>query len=199
MRFFTHDVDVNIVNSGDCQPESLESYQVGGLIAREGDASPLTQYFDVSTGQIVDFDQATIDRRRSPPNVGFRWNRGQWIDQRSLAEAKTQKWREIKRARDAVEFGTFMVGAYEFDCDQRSQARIMTAMQAATDARSLGEPFGINWTLTDGTELVLTRTQAIAVGRALQVHVNAQFEKARTLKASIAAATTMEEVIAVAW
>jgi hypothetical protein len=113
--------------------------------------------------------------------------------------SKTQKWREIKTARDAAEFGTFMVGVYEFDCDQRSQARLMTAMQAATDARSLGEPFSIDWTLTDGSVVTLTRAQVIAAGRALQEHVNAQHHRARLLKAEIDAAISKAAVVAVTW
>jgi hypothetical protein len=133
------------------------------------------------------------------PRAGFGWVVGQWVDNRTLIEAKAQKWLEIKQARDASEFGGFDVGPYRFDSDQVSQIRINTAMQAALDARTAGDPFNLDWTLSTDVTVTLTRTQVIAMGRALQAHVYAQHQKAAVLRAAIAAAASVAEVEAITW
>jgi Domain of unknown function (DUF4376) len=198
MRFFVHDAEGNITEAGDCGPTELQLRGGPGLTVREGEASPIRQYYDIATGTVADYDEATV-LRRFAVRQGFRWSRGQWIDERPLSLAKFHKWQEIKRARTAAEFGTFTAGGHELDADRDSQIRLMSAMQSAIDARSLGEPFQLDWTLTDGTEATLTRAQVIGAGRALQQHVNAQQTKAKALKAQIEAATTVAQVDAVVW
>lgn len=199
MKFFTHDAQGNIVNSGDCHPDVLSSYAINGLMARTGDGNPLTQYYDIANDQIANYSQEQIERRAKPPGIGFRWSLGVWVDERSLARAKIDKWQEIKRACDAAEFGGFDIGPYRFDSDQMSQIRINTAMQAALDARIAGDPFSIDWTLANDVTVTLTRTQVIAMGRALQSHVYAQHQRAIVLRAEIAAAISVAEVEAITW
>jgi hypothetical protein len=198
MRFFVHDTEGNITEAGDCSATDMQLRGGPGLTVREGDASPIRQYFDIATETVVDYDDATIQRRFAA-RQGFRWSLGQWIDERPLATAKFQKWQEIKNACRAAEFGTFTVGGYGFDCDLESQTRISSAFQAAMDARTNGEPFSIDWTLADNTDVTLSRAQVIAVGRALQAHVNAQYNKARQKRAQINAATTKAQLDAIVW
>lgn len=199
MEFYVHDAEGNIITSGNCQPENVSLHGGPGLTVVEGMADGREQYVDIPTGELRNYDQDAIARRRMPPGPGFRWSLGQWIDERPLAQAKEQKWNEIKRARIAAEFGTFLVGGYEFDCDKESQTRINSAFQSAMDARTNGEPFSIDWTLSDDTNVTLNRAQVIAVGRALQEHVNAVFDKSRQLRAQIVAATTKEELDGISW
>lgn len=199
VSFFLHDAEGNIASSGQCQSEVLSLMGRPGMTLRTGSASPLSNYFDIASGEVRVYDAEAIQRRERHPGTGFRWSLGQWVDERSLTEAKLQKWESIKAARSVAEFSTFTVGGYVFDADRDSQVRLQSAFQSAMDARTNGEPFSIDWTLSDGTEATLTRAQVIAVGRALQAHVSAQFQKAKTLKAAITAATSIQELDGISW
>lgn len=118
---------------------------------------------------------------------------------RTLDEAKQLKWAEIKRGRDAVEYGGFDWDGSHFDSDETSRSRIQGAVQLARIAQSFGQLYSIDWTLSDNSERTLSGDDMVSVGVALGTHVGAAFETARVLRAQIDAATTTEEVDAVAW
>jgi hypothetical protein len=198
MRYFVTDQDGNIVRCGECQSEVANDIAGPGETFHVGDADCISQYFDIDTEMVCDYSESEIQSRHAY-RPGFRWSRGQWVDERSLDQAKQQKWSEIKRARTAEEFGTFLVGGYEFDCDKDSQTRINSAFQSAMDARTNGEPFSIDWTLADDTNVTLARAQVIAVGRALQEHVNAVYDKSRQLRDQIASAVSIQELDGISW
>lgn len=200
MDYYVYDSEGNIVRSGECQPEVMHLAGGDGLTVAPGKANGKTQYVDIATGELRNYDAEAIERAKQfPPEPGYRWSLGRWIDERDLNQAKFFRWSMIKKARAEEEFGTFLVGGYEFDCDKDSQTRINSAFQAAIDARTNGEPFSIDWTLSDDTNVTLNRAQVIAVGRALQEHVNAVFDKSRQLRAQIIAATTKEELDGISW
>lgn len=196
MNFFTYDADGNIINSGTCQPETLALYSVNGLTAIEGVADPFRHYFDIATGSVRDLDPSVATLRRQPPPLGFRWTRSGLIDERSLAQAKADKWREIKKARAAAEAAGFTVGGYTFDSDPASQAAIAAAVQ---DMSMAGGPATVAWTLANETTVTITATQMRAVLRALRNHIQTQRDKATNLRADIEAATTVAAVDALHW
>lgn len=119
----------------------------------------------------------------------------QWVDPRTLEDLKAQRWREIRGARDAAEFGGFTWDGSTFDSDAMSQSRIMGAAQLA----QLDPAFTIDWTLADNSVRNLSAADMVAVGVALGQHVATQHATARTLRAQIQAATTAAEVEAVSW
>jgi hypothetical protein len=198
MRYYAYDSDGNIVGRGECPQGDIPQSTPGRTVVI-GEADPWAQYYDTGMGVLRDFTPEQAAARRADPGPGYRWSRDRWIDERTLPDAKLRRWQIIKSERAAAEAGTFSVGAYLFDADRASQTRILAAMQAAIDARTSGEPFSLEWTLADGTDVTLTRAQVIAVGRRLQEHMNAQHTRARVCKAAIAAAQTLAEVDAVQW
>lgn len=122
-----------------------------------------------------------------------------WIDARSLDEVKAQRWAQIKAQRDAIEFGGFTWDGDDFDSDVASQARIMGAVQMATLAAMVDQPFSIDWTLATNSVRTLDGGDMAAVGLTLGAHVAQQHETGRSLRAAIEACTTAGEVEAISW
>lgn len=123
----------------------------------------------------------------------FDYETKQWVDTRTLQEAKDQQWEVIKRARSAAELGGFTWDGSVFDSDPISQGRIQGAIQLA----NLSPGFEITWTLANNTTRVLNQADLAAVGVAMGVHVSSLHAKAHLLRERINAANTKEEVSAV--
>lgn len=175
-----------ILQTGIC-PESsfyLKGTQ-DGQAALIGKASDLHDY--IKDGQI------TPKGAQPTPAHIFNYATGQWDLDLSLA--KSQKWAEIKAARDAQEFGTLNWGGYTFQCDEVSQRRIQGAVQLAV----MDTGFSIEWTLADNSAITLTAQHMVEVGQALADHVNQGHVRARQLRAQIDAAQTQNEIDAITW
>lgn len=118
----------------------------------------------------------------------FDYTTKQWIDPRSLDEIKAQKWAEIKKQRDQLEFGGFEFEDNIYDSDQVSQGRIMGAASAGVDQV---------WTLADNTTVELSALQLQQLYSALQAHIAGVHERGRIARQLIFEAETKEEVEAV--
>lgn len=116
-----------------------------------------------------------------------------------LETIKRQKWMEIKQARDLLEFGTFAWNGNIFDGDQLSQQRIGQAAQQAMLAKASEIAYTQEWTLHDNTTIVLSADDMISIALAMGEHINTAHSKARLLRNQLDAATTPEEVSAIAW
>lgn len=112
----------------------------------------------------------------------------QWTDPRSLDEIKAQKWDELKKQRDQIEFGGFEFESSIYDSDQVSQGRIMGAAAAEVDQ---------TWTLANNTTVELTSLQLQQLYAALQIHVASVHERGRIARQLIFNAETKEEVEAI--
>lgn len=119
-----------------------------------------------------------------------------WEDPRTLAQMKHDKWAQIKAARAAAEDGGFAWDGSTFDSDMASNLRISGAVQLA---QIVGGAFSIGWTLADNSVRTLSAAQMVAVGVAAGQHVAAQRATARALREQIQAATTPQELEAIAW
>ena len=122
------------------------------------------------------------------PNHTFDYVIKEWVDLRTLDEIKAQKWQEIKRQRDAIEFGGFEFEGNTYDSDQVSQGRIIGAVMAQVDQ---------NWTLANNTTVDLTASQLTQLYQALQVHIASAHERGRIAREAIQAATTKDQVEAI--
>lgn len=109
--------------------------------------------------------------------------------------AQQEKWSDIKRARDAEEFGTFVWNNHTFDCDETSQRRIQGAVQLA----ALDTNVVMDWTLSDNSSQTFNATELQQIGQALGAHVNACHVKARGLRDQINAAQTEAELSVISW
>lgn len=123
----------------------------------------------------------------------FDYEAGQWT--LDIADAKADAWIRIKKERTAAEFSTFDWGAHTFQCDEASQMRIQAAVQTAM----LDDTTSLIWTLADNSTQTFAAAEIKQIGQALANHVNTCHERGRILRQQIQAATTQEELEAIAW
>ena len=114
----------------------------------------------------------------------------------TLAELKLAKGLEIKRAMSAAINGGFTAGSFTWDSDLAAQQQMQLTWQ---DMKEADGPTTVTWYTSDGAAKTLNLTQFKALARALRNHIQAQKDKAATLRAQIVAATTADEVAAIVW
>ena len=118
----------------------------------------------------------------------------------SLETAKALKWEQIKAQRTALEEGGFdIAGVGRFDSNKESQSKILGASLSAKIASDSGQPYEVNWTLTDNTVALLDAAAMIDVGFKLLAHLDAAHQRSRALYTEIQAAETVEAVNAITW
>ena len=122
-----------------------------------------------------------------------------WIDHRDLAQSKADQAEVIRAAELAAVRGGFVWSTDTFASDEDSQRRITLAMTCAVVAQRDATSMSIDWPLADGSYRTLDEADLVALGQALHAHIAAQMATAQGLYASIAAATTNAEVMAVVW
>lgn len=115
----------------------------------------------------------------------FDYKTRQWLDIRTIHEIKAQKWTEIKKQRDQLEFGGFAFEGNIYDSDQVSQGRIMGAAAAGVDQ---------TWTLANNTTVELSAMQLQQLYATLQAHIASVHERGRIARQLIFGAETKEEV-----
>lgn len=140
--------------------------------------------------RLVDGEIMPSDVPMLPPDEFSAWDdvSGGWIDARSLQEKRAAKWREIKAARDAEEFGVFVWSGHTFNADRPSVARITGAVVLAM----MSPAFADSWTLADNSTLPVNAEQMMAIGAALGMHTSAAHAKAKQIRAQIETATESE-------
>ena len=119
-----------------------------------------------------------------------------WIDARTLDSVKARAWARIKAARSVAEAADFTCGGVVYQADKD---RIVGAAQLALMAQAAGQPYSIDWTLSDNTYLTLDASGMIAVGAALGAHVADAFAIGLHLRGQVAAATSFDELDAIVW
>lgn len=123
----------------------------------------------------------------------FDYETKQWVF--NTAEAKRNKWRQIKERRDQTEIDSFTKDDRTFQSDERSQRRILSTLQMAQSDSSIS----IDWTLADNSTHTFTGTEFLEVGSALAAHVTACHAISSGLRVQIEAATTQAELDAIVW
>lgn len=119
----------------------------------------------------------------------------QWEDPRTLDDFKAAKWTEIKRERDAREFGGFEWDGSTFDTDALSQSRISSAALAAT----LNPPATFDWTLKDNTVRTLTAAEFAQMATDMLAFVALQHAIARDLRTQINNASSEAALNGIHW
>lgn len=158
-------------------PEILELNKIGDKYIDVDDLPNLDQYWGGS-------EWVDMPPQPSPHHV-FDYDSKEWSDPRTLGQIKIQKWSEIKQQRDTAEYGGFSFLGREFDSDQVSQGRIITAAQLGVDT---------DWTLKNNEVVQLSAERLIQLRMALAQHVAAVHEKGRVLRLRINEAKTIDDV-----
>lgn len=172
-------------NSAGVQADAQASGQSYLLVDEEVDLD--THYVNVNTTKLTPYPE-------KPSNAHvFDYNTGAWgFD---LSTAKHEAWSMIKVARDIEEYTVFVWNSYTFDANERSQQRIMAAVQRA----QLDATTTVTWTLSNNTTATFNATELKQIGQALSSHVDSCHDKARTKRAEIEAATTKAALDAITW
>lgn len=148
------------------------------------------------------WDGTVWRERPAAPQPWSQWDAATktWIDARTLGEAKAQQWVVVSAGRDATIFGTLTWNGSVFQIDNDSQQRIQGAVMLAQLAQGAGlNGWTIDWTLADNTVRTLSIADMVAVGLALGSFVQANWNKATTLRAQIEAAQTVDQAAAIVW
>ncbi|OQA29927.1 MAG: hypothetical protein BWY57_03144 [Betaproteobacteria bacterium ADurb.Bin341] len=118
----------------------------------------------------------------------------------TLDELKASKNAEINSARAAANTSTFDHGGKTFSCDQLSRGDIDGVNGEVALTGALPQGFSGAWKAVDNTFLPIADVAAwTAFYRAMVAQGAANFMHAQQLKTQLAAATTAEEVDAIAW
>lgn len=154
-----------------------------------------TIIIDGAGGQINEATGAPIPPQPSEHHT-YDMALDQWVDARTLDDAKASAWERVKLARDAAEQADFACDGATYQADRE---RITGATQLALLAQLADAPYSIDWTLSDNSLRTLDAAGMIAVGAALGEHVAGVFAIGRDLREQIAAATTIEQLDAIQW
>lgn len=140
-------------------------------------------------------DSAILTLKGASPHetASFDYITKQWVY--DLTRHAADIWAKIKAARNAEEFGTFTWNSHAFQCDERSQSRIVSAVQRA----QLDAALTMVWTLSDNSTVSLNATELKQVGQALSSHIDACHVKARGLRDQINAAESEAELSVISW
>lgn len=104
----------------------------------------------------------------------------------TVQEVATQKWNEVKIARDTAEQAGCPYMNSVLDSDNISVQRISIAVQAAQQAVAAGaKDFTLDWTMQDNSVIAMTAEQVIGMSAALAVYSNQLHEKARQIRETI--------------
>jgi hypothetical protein len=118
----------------------------------------------------------------------------------TLDELKAAKNAEINAARAAANTGAFEHGGKTFSCDQLSRSDIDGVNGEVALTGALPQGFPGAWKAVDNTFLPIADVSAwTAFYSAMVAQGTANYIHAQQLKAQLAAATTAEEVAAIAW
>lgn len=120
---------------------------------------------------------------------------GTSIETRTLTQIKDDKWALIKDSRANVDYTPIVVGAYTYDADEVSRARIQNTIQLML----LSDPptATVSWTLANNSVVTITRAQLIAVGMAIWSRTVAAFNQGQALRDEVYASANQAAVDAV--
>lgn len=151
---------------------------------------------EVMAGSTVEGLTKPLDLRTPTPTSVLDGVSLQWVETATLHDAKANAWTAAKTARDAAESADF-----EFDGTlyQPDVTKITGAVLAALLPRAEGDPFAINWTVSDNSVVTLTAQQVMALGLTLTARINAIHQYGRELRALIENAATPAEAYGYTW
>lgn len=167
-----------------------------GSLAFAGKVNHTCQMIDATSKLLVDFIPA------APANDDmstWEWDSGRrsWMPVPTLLAVKALKWTAMKAERDAREAGTFTALGWVF---QINQVKIVMAALDANAAKQGGDTtWSESWLLTDNTAQTLSADQMIGVARAMKSCIGAIHATSQQLRAEIDAATSIDQVNAIAW
>ena len=124
-------------------------------------------------------------------------------DGEMVERQQAQLWEAVKGERERrINAGVVLeiepgVSA-PFDSDAPAQANLLAGVMAANIPAIAAAEFPKEWTLADNSKLILTAEQMVTVGGLVISYVSACHNRARNLRDLLNAATTLEDLEAIA-
>ena len=197
MNFIVYAVDTGrIIRWGSCSEKDFASQarpEMGeGVI--EGTGTSLTHRIDLEQGT-----PAELPVRPSPAHL-FNFFTKVWEDPRSLDDFKAAKRIEINTARAAANLSSFQFAGKQIAADELSQRDIDKVALKVARSGELPIDFPGTWKAMDNTYVPIPDVETWdAFMDAMIAKGTSNFMHSETLKAAIAAATTVEEIQAITW
>jgi hypothetical protein len=158
----------------------------------------------VAAGALVAYTTEQAAAKANVPSGLYAWSNStmSWVDMRTLADAKAQKWAEIRVARDAEIDGgySFVWGSDTINMPSTEVHRQrLTMFVVLSIFASDPSTFTVDLEQADETTIEFNSSMLVYAAQALGDHINAATDTANALKADIEAATTNAEVDAITW
>lgn len=125
-----------------------------------------------------------------------------FVDTRTLAAKKLDKWAQVKAERSRREVATFSCAGLTYDCNVKAITGSALSAVIAKNAiigQIIGPPWAQTWVLADNSVTTLNADQMIAVGQACKDYIAGLWATSQSLRDQINAAQTAEAVAAVTW
>jgi len=182
------------VSNCDSSEDAISAFDGGVLAVELNDGQDdSTHYFSIANLVLTAFPE------RPSPAHRFDYAAERWTDPRSLDELKAAKWAEIKAAREVANSGPKVTSFGTFDATPEDRANIAAVVAIGQTAAKHGYPSGVNFTLADNTRVAFTLDQFENAAMQVGAQVQANFDKADTLRKQIDAATTAAELDLIVW
>lgn len=172
-------------------PESEAAQVVGAgeayLISEER-VSDATHW--VNSGVLEEYSPAAKDAYAAYPGVGYDWlpASGAWVDNRAIAEVRTNLLVRLRDKRDALLFGGLTWDGSVFDTDpQISQPRLLGAFTTTIAGGWPAE--GVEWRLKDNTWRVLSAADVQSLWATFQTRMLSLFGAFAAHEAAVNAET----------
>jgi hypothetical protein len=119
--------------------------------------------------------------------------------EKPIEQLRSMFWNVMKAKRDQVISGGFAVGPMTLDSDAESRANIVGAALSAQIAILGNQQWSKAWTLADNSTTMITPSQMIAIGSALDAHVQAAYDRGVEIRQEIAAAQSLADLQSITW
>lgn len=175
-----------------CDPSQIDAQLGGSLVAIEGDFADDLFYIA---------DGVPVSMPTSPSSVHtFNWQTKQWEDLRTLQDLKLARRTYVNTERLKANQTSFTHLGKAIEADQLSRGDIDAINGEVNNTGDFPADWPGAWKCLDNTWIPIV---TVAEWRALYTSMVNQgtvnFAKAQALKAQIEAATTAQEVAAIAW
>lgn len=196
-----------IVQKGSCQLEGAP--QVSGLTTLEidqatADSIEKTTHASVvilnTVPTVVLYTDAEKQRRDTRPAFSSSWDYStkQWVDIRTLVQAKLLKNAVINAARVAANLTTFPFAGHPIACDAQSRVDIENVTSEIMLTGAMPTGWSGTWKAADNVDVaVATKPVWVTFYKAMTALSRANFQTAQTMKATLLAATTLAQVDAI--
>lgn len=188
-----------IIGAFDCPADSAALQLRPGDSLLEGEAVWGQQY--VLNGALADYTPSQAAAKAARPSYPSVWSNTtfSWEDLRSLAQQRLDHWERIKSSRNTAITAPLTTLYGVFDADVYSQKNITDAIAMLQALSAAGYSQTVEYTLYDNTVAILNTAQMVEVGLALGQRTQAAYATARSLRAAIEAATSINEIESITW